>query len=75
MRSACISHAAEAHRARACRFTLAMGSSCCLQDKRGEERTPIAGPNIKEATGRLERQKESLEESIEKLRQDLENSR
>ena len=47
--------------------------SCC--SRRGEERTPIVQPNIEEATGRLEKQKKTLEGDIEKLRQDLEETR
>ena len=53
-----------------------MGNCCrCLQGERGEERTPIAQPNIAEATGRLENQKKSLEGDIKKLRQELEENR
>ena len=75
--------AREGRTARACAVCLigcqpsnTMGNCCrCLQRERGEERTPIAQPNIAEATGRLENQKKSLEGDIEKLRQELEENR
>ena len=55
--------------------TRIMGSCYCLRRGEHSERTPIVQPSVDEASARLEKQRKTLEGDIEKLRQDLEETR